>query len=100
MPTEYFNYFVRFRAKMEEDISKLVRNVLEVPEEEGDNWTFVRSEDISCTKNNNASQQEDSSDNYSEQGSDSGSSIVVIDSSAVPACDTHPVLGIHNFILH
>lgn len=83
-------------SNMEEGISKYVKSgvVDGTSEEEGENWTFVRSEDISCTKTNNTNQHEDSSDNYSEQGSDSGSSIVVIDSSsAVPVCDTQPVLG-------
>ena len=81
---------------MEEDICK-DKNIAEIvaadatiSEDEGDNWTFVHSEEISCNKiipsTNN--QQEDSSDNYSEQESDSGSSIVVIDSpSSVPNPD-------------
>jgi hypothetical protein len=78
---------------MEEDISKCVKNALEDPISEDEvienNWTFVLTEDISCAKNNGA----DISDNYSEQGSDSGSSIVVIDSPILPSCDLHPVLG-------
>lgn len=81
---------------MEEDISKCVINASEdaISEDEviENNWTFViTAGDISCTKNNGA----DISDNYSEQGSDSGSSIVVIDSPVVPSYDLHPVLGMY-----
>lgn len=82
---------------MEADISKydekcVIQNV--VSEEEVDNWTFVHNEDVLGTnKSHSTNQQEDSSDNYSEQGSDSGSSIVVIDSPILPSCDSHHVLG-------
>ena len=81
---------------MEEDISKCVINASEdaISEDEviENNWTFViTAGDISCTKNNGA----DISDNYSEQGSDSGSSIVVIDSPVVLSYDLHPVLGMY-----
>ncbi|EFX70804.1 hypothetical protein DAPPUDRAFT_309293 [Daphnia pulex] len=78
---------------MEEDISKSLKSALEdaLTEDEAieNNWTFVLTENVSLTKNNGA----DMSDNYSEQGSDSGSSIVVIDSPVLPSCDLHPVLG-------
>jgi len=83
---------------MEEDISKCVKSALEdaITEDEiiENNWTFVLTENISHTKNNGA----DMSDNYSEQGSDSGSSIVVIDSPVLPSCDLHPVLGTVNIL--
>lgn len=83
---------------MEEDISKYDEKLgvdVAVSEEEGDNWTFVHSEDVSCATNSGAiNQQEDSSDNNSEQGSDSGSSIVVIDSPSLPPSDNLP-LGKH-----
>lgn len=77
---------------MEEDICKHIKNALEEENTEddvGNNWTFVLSEDVSHAKHDGT----DASDNYSEQESDSGSSIVVIDSPILPACDTHPVLG-------
>ncbi|KZS06313.1 Uncharacterized protein APZ42_030254 [Daphnia magna] len=77
---------------MEEDISKCIKNTLEEANSEDDvenNWMFVLSEDVSCAKSDGT----DTSDNHSEQGSDSGSSIVVIDSPSLPVCDTHPVSG-------
>ncbi len=86
---------------MEEDISKSLKSALEdaITEDEAieNNWTFVLTENISLIKNNGA----DMSDNYSEQGSDSGSSIVVIDSPVLPSCDLHPVLGTYStYILY
>lgn len=77
---------------MEEDISKCIKNTLEEANSEDDvenNWMFVLSEDVSCAKSDGT----DTSDNHSEQGSDSGSSIVVIDSPSLPVCDTHAVSG-------
>ncbi|KAI9550035.1 hypothetical protein GHT06_007626 [Daphnia sinensis] len=77
---------------MEEDISKCIKNNLDEANSEDDvenNWMFVLSEDVSCAKSDGT----DTSDNHSEQGSDSGSSIVVIDSPILPTCDTHPVSG-------
>ncbi|XP_059352434.1 uncharacterized protein LOC130703856 isoform X2 [Daphnia carinata] len=75
---------------MEEDISKCFKNTLEEANSEDDvenNWMFVLSEDVSCAKSDGT----DTSDNHSEQGSDSGSSIVVIDSPILPVSDMHPV---------
>lgn len=81
---------------MEEDISRYnLSGVNEVFPEEEDNWTFVQSEEIANEKKKflNVRQQEDTSDNLSEQGSDSGSSIVVIDSSSILLCDKSSGFG-------
>lgn len=59
-------------------------------DEELENWTFVSSEDsIPLSKPGNAVNHEDLSDNGSEQGSDSGSSIVVIETTSYLKEDSH-----------
>jgi len=67
--------------------------------EETDNWTFVNAEDIATGKAEHYCEHpEDFSDSYSdhESGSDSGSSIVVIDSQQTQALSTSSSGAISN----